>query len=257
MKSFRVLLAVALCSAFAHGQPAAIEKGQQLYRSNCAFCHGLTGLGGRGPNLAAGLQKSDDQIKEIVKNGIPGSTMPAFGGFEADELSALVGFLRHLEGSAPAKEKVTGDAAKGRLVYQKSGCANCHLIGEEGSAYGPDLTRIGRARSLHYLEQSIVDPSADIADRYDGVTVVTKDGKRITGVRANEDTFTVQLRLPSQAYQSFIKDEVREVIPQAKSLMPAYKSMPRKDLEDLVAYLSGLRGDVLKGAKTNAAEGIR
>jgi putative heme-binding domain-containing protein len=234
-----------------------MEKGQQVYRSNCAFCHGLTGLGGRGPNLATGIQKLDEQIIEIVKNGIPGSTMPAFEGFDADELNALVAFLRHLEGSAPAKEKVNGNATNGRAVYQKKGCGNCHLVGEQGSAYGPDLTRIGGARSLHYLEQSIVDPSEDIADRYDGVVVVTKDGKRISGIRVNEDTFSVQLRLPSQAYRSFLKDEVKEVIPQVKSLMPAYKSLPRKDLDDLIAYLSTLRGDTMKGAKTKAAEGIR
>ena len=33
-----------------NGSP--VEEGRFLYRSNCAFCHGLTGGGGRGPALA-------------------------------------------------------------------------------------------------------------------------------------------------------------------------------------------------------------
>ena len=82
----------------------------------------------------------------------------------------------------------------------------------EGSVYGPELTRIGAGRSAEYIRESIVNPSADIPEEYEGVTVVTRDGKRITGVRINEDTFTVQLRDPSQNFRMFQKDEVREVI---------------------------------------------
>ena len=83
----------------------------------------------------------------------------------------------------------------------------------EGSTYGPDLTRIGGARSVKYLEESIVDPSADIPADYQGVTVVTKEGSRVVGVRVNEDSFTVQLRLPSQEFRSFVKDDAERSDP--------------------------------------------
>jgi putative heme-binding domain-containing protein len=102
-----------------------------------------------------------------------------------------------------------------------------------------------------------VNPSADVPESYQGVTVVTRDGKRISGIRINEDTFTVQLRLPNEQFHSFIKDEQREVGQDEKSLMPAYKNMAADDLQDLLAYLVSLRGETAKGARTKQAEGIR
>jgi cytochrome c oxidase cbb3-type subunit 3 len=257
MKVFFSIISILVFACVVRAADASVEQGRALYRSNCAFCHGLTGRGGRGPNLVAGERKSDEQIGKIIKNGVPGSTMPAFSGFEPDEIGKLIAFLHHLAGTEGATEKITGNAVQGRQVYERSGCMNCHQIGTEGSTFGPDLTRIGRSRSLHYLMESILEPSADIPENYEGVTVVEKDGKRITGVRVNEDTFSVQLRLPSQAYRSFLKDEVKEVVPQKQSLMPAYKNMPKTDLDNLVAYLSSLRGETPKGGKTKEAEGIK
>src|SRR6266851_2423319 len=81
-----------------------------------------------------------------------------------------------------------GDPIKCRQVYQRSGCAACHRIGVEGSVFGPELSRIGAGRSAEYIRESILNPSADIPEGYAGVTVITKDGKRVIGVRINEDT---------------------------------------------------------------------
>ena len=71
----------------------------------------------------------------------------------------------------------------------------------EGSAFGPDLSRIGAARSIKYVRDSIVNPLADVPQKYQGITVVTKDGRNVTGVPINEDTFSVQLRDASQSFQ--------------------------------------------------------
>lgn len=227
-----------------------------MFRSNCGFCHGLTGKGGRGPSLI-GIQKSDDEIKKIVREGVPGSTMPAFSDFEASELDNLVHFVRQLSSGGASLQASSGDPAKGRTIYDRNGCAGCHQIAGKGSSFGPDLTRVGGARSFEYLRESVVNPSADVPESYRGVTVITRDGKRISGIRVNEDTFTVQLRLPNEQFRSYIKDEQREVREDAKSLMPAYKNMPAADLSDLLAYLLSLRGDTAKNATTKKAEGIR
>ena len=92
----------------------ALEEGKAVFRSNCAFCHGLTGRGGRGPNLVSGRLGSDDEVKRIVKAGVPGTTMPSFEAMEADELDALVKYLRFLAGSgAGSHAAVAGDARLG------------------------------------------------------------------------------------------------------------------------------------------------
>jgi putative heme-binding domain-containing protein len=118
------------------------------------------------------------------------------------------------------------------------------------------LTRIGAGRSLEYLRESLLNPSADIADNYGGVTVVTKDGRRVSGVRVNEDTFTVQIRKPDQAFALFDKSETKEVIHETKSMMPAYTHLSATDLQNLLAYLVTLRGEQAAGADSNKAGGI-
>lgn len=237
------------------GAAQDVAKGQAVYRSNCAFCHGLTGLGGRGPNLVS-HPKPEAEIKRIVKQGVPGTTMPSFGGFEEDELTALAKFVQHLAGSAPKDQKVAGDAAKGKLVYAKLGCAGCHQIGTEGSTYGPELTRIGSARPAHYLEESITTPSNDIPPEYQGVTVATADGRKVQGVRINADPFTVQLRLQNEKLRTFVVGkDAKEFTQNMTSLMPPYK-LPKTDLDNLVAYLTTLRAEAVSG-QAKQAEGIK
>ncbi|HYO80632.1 MAG TPA: cytochrome c [Bryobacteraceae bacterium] len=115
-----LLSAAALCRA-------DLEKGNALYRSNCAFCHGLTGLGGRGPDLVTNPGSPAD-VKRIIKQGVPGTTMPAFGSFEEGELNHLVDYVKHLAGSAPSGEKAKGDPARGQVLYAKFACPSCHQI---------------------------------------------------------------------------------------------------------------------------------
>jgi cytochrome c oxidase cbb3-type subunit III len=256
----RIAAALLLCSSAALCQrDPSLADGKAIFRSNCAYCHGLTGGGGRGPALNSGRLvhgSAAGDIKSVVSNGVPGTSMPAFE-FEKDELDRLVAYILTLSGSAGTAAPVAGDPIQGRQVYRRSGCASCHRIGTEGSIYGPELTRIGAGRSPEYIRESIVNPSADIPPEYAGLTVVTKDGRRITGVRINEDTFTVQLRDPSQNFQMFQKDEIQQVIPETKSLMPPYNSLDKNDLQNLLAYLDTLRGDLNAGAGVKKAEGPR
>jgi cytochrome c oxidase cbb3-type subunit 3 len=240
------VIAIVVCPVAAGAQTNLnLGQGRAVFRSNCAFCHGLTGTGGRGPNLAASrfaTGGSDTAFKNIVRNGVPGTTMPAFDTMEADELDNLTLFLRELGAAGVKNEPVAGDPKLGRQVYQRNGCGTCHRTGEEGSIFGPDLSRIGGGRPTAYIRESIVDPSKDIPEEYQGVTVVTGDGKRISGIRVNEDTFTVQLRDRQQHFRMFDKNQMKDVIHETKSLMPAYAGLSSEDLTNLLAYLDTLRG---------------
>jgi cytochrome c oxidase cbb3-type subunit 3 len=155
---------LSLCSVAVHGQTEIdLADGKATFRSNCAFCHGITGGGGRGPVLSSGRflhGSTADDIKNVIRSGVPGTTMPAFE-FERDELDHLVAYVRAW--SAPSAKAastapIVGDAAKGRQVYEGSGCAGCHRIGSEGSVFGPELTRIGAGRSAEYIRESLVNP---------------------------------------------------------------------------------------------------
>ncbi len=231
-----ILLLLAVVALYA-------DSGSNIYRANCAFCHGLDGRGGRGPSLVSPhvqQETSDEALKTIVHGGISGTGMPAFD-LEPSDLDALVQSLHRLGNQGASSGPATGDSTRGGTLFAKNGCASCHRIGDQGSVFGPDLSRIGAARSPDYLHDSIVNPSADIAPDYTGVLVETSDGHKITGVRLSEDTFTVHLRLLNQTFAGFDKSSVRQVTALDQSLMPAY-SLPTKDLQDLVAYLASLKG---------------
>ena len=75
------------------------------------------------------------------------------------------------------------------------------------------------------------------------VTVVTTDGRNVTGVRVNEDSFSLQIRDESGRSYSFWKSEIAQVNKQrGKSPMPSYKGQLSEDeLTDLIAYLASLK----------------
>ena len=75
------------------------------------------------------------------------------------------------------------------------------------------------------------------------VTVVTRDGQRMTGVRRNEDTFSVQLMDAQERLHSFFKKDLRDVTSEQRSVMPGFSEaqLGAGQLDDLVAYLVSLR----------------
>lgn len=236
------------------------DPGSALFRSNCAFCHGLTAKGGRGPNLvSAPLNHGDSTaaIKSVIHNGVPGTAMPAFADFDDDELAQLAAFLRTLALGTARQGPVPGNPVEGLAAYRRSGCVGCHRVGTEGSVFGPDLTRIGAGRSIEYMRESLINPSADIPDEFHGVTVIQKDGGKVSGIRVNEDTFSVQLRDAAQHFRMFQKNDVRAVTENRESLMPSFASLGEPDLTNLIAYLMSLRGPAIDAGDPKKAQGIK
>jgi putative heme-binding domain-containing protein len=132
-------------------------------------------------------------------------------------------------------EVVEGDPAVGVKVYAAQSCGTCHKIDGEGVDLGPDLSHIG-SLSATYLKQSIREPNVVVADRYRGVTVVLASGARIRGRLDSDTESSVQLHDMNGRPRSFPKSEVKELVRETDSLMPAFV-MPSTDVDNLVAYL--------------------
>lgn len=234
---------------FAHNaQEAGVGKG--IFRIYCAPCHGIRAQGGRGPDLTRGVFNSgehDADLFHTISSGVPGTEMESYGGVLSDDnIWRVVVYIRSLSSTA-SETPLHGNAAQGeRLFWGKGQCGSCHRVGAKGGSSGPNLSRVGRQRSYAYLRTSITDPGADIAGGYRTVTVVTNDGKKITGVERGLDNFSVQLLDLAGHYYSFDKGAVSSVKPETRSLMPdGYgKRFSAAELDDLVAYLSTLRGEV-------------
>jgi cytochrome c oxidase cbb3-type subunit 3 len=235
--------------------PADIQQGKLLFEGLCSRCHGFEGAGGEGPNLNRPLTRAqnDESLRAIIRDGIPDRGMPRVRRTTDNEQRQLIAYVRSLGRATPATG--VGDAAKGGGVYQRSGCASCHVVKGEGGTTGPELTTIGFQRGPDYLRQAVLDPAATLPhgsqpvpsrnlDEYLPVRVVTRDGREVRGARINEDSFTIQLRDSNNQFHSFRKADLRQVEKEfGKSLMPAYKDrLSASDVNDLVAYLSSLGG---------------
>jgi putative heme-binding domain-containing protein len=234
-----------------------LDEGRQLFETHCAICHGQNGEGGKGPTLAQPTlpRASDDEsLRAIISWGIPNSEMPQ-ARMDGRDIERVAKYVRSL-GSQP-REPAPGDAALGAQVYAgKGGCAQCHMIHGQGGVFGPDLSDVGRRRSLAYLRRSLLDPNADVPQSYSAwrqdvslpenflyVRVVTRDGQELAGVRVNEDTFSIQIREATGAIHSFLKSELAELHKDfGKSPMPSYATvLSTNELDDVVAYLTSLR----------------
>jgi len=236
-------------SAESRAQPPAspedLAAGERIYRTQCAYCHGPHGEGGRGAALARPRlphAPDDAALSAVIESGIPDTEMPGHW-FSPHEILQITAYVRTLGRVQP--QKIVGDPARGQKLYSgKGGCGRCHTVNGRGGALGPDLTDVGARRSVAYLRESLLVPEAAVPEGFLQVQLLTRDGRRITGVRLNEDTFSIQIRDLSDNFRSYFRSELVEVTKQfGKSPMPSYKNVLTPDeLNDLVAYLDSLRG---------------
>jgi putative heme-binding domain-containing protein len=221
----------------------SIRGGMSLYRRLCGECHALDATGYRGPNLIAYMANgaADEALFQVIRKGVPGTEMPQSNRPD-HEILQIIAYLRNMGGVAPADTAPVGNVANGQQLFAKQ-CQNCHRVAGKGGRIGPDLSRIGGARTHAALVREIRTPHEWIPPAYETVTIVTKDGQKIRGVKKNEDAFSVQVMDMRERIQGYLKSNA-EVTLEKTSLMPAFdaKRLPDSDLTDLVGYLSTLRG---------------
>jgi putative heme-binding domain-containing protein len=223
-----------------------LAKGERLYNAQCAGCHGPKGEGAKGPTLARSTlpRAADDAaLLRVIENGIPGTEMPGAYAMILREVSQVAAYVKSL-GRIP-QQMVTGDALKGEQIYHgRGGCPVCHAINGVGGISGPDLSRIGARRSVAHLLEALVNPSAELPDGFAWVEAIDRTGRKLEGVRLNEDTFSIQFRDAKGALRSYWKRELKDLkVGKDKSPMPAYdQSLNEAERGDVAAYLASLGG---------------
>jgi putative heme-binding domain-containing protein len=223
-----------------------ISLGGEVYIARCAQCHGSNGTNIGTANLPRGIFRratTDDELRQLILKGIPDGGMPPTK-LDDQSLTAIVAFIRAgLDVNARAVSVAVGDAARGRTIFQgKGGCLSCHRVAGEGSAVAPDLTDIGSLRTPAALRMSLVDPTSAMVPLNRPVRAVTQDGRKISGRRLNEDTYTVQL-IDEQAHLvTLLKSDLRDYVILTASPMPSYRDkLTNDEIADVIGYLLSLR----------------
>lgn len=245
------------------GDAKAIHEGSVLFRQNCVGCHGPRGRGGRGPDLTGTrwLHGSrDEDLFRVLRDGVRGTTMKEVSVLMSDDkVWKIIAFVRSLARTALDPEwqpYLKGDPVAGQKLFfdakGKANCVKCHAVNGTGGNIGPALSHIAAQRSPKHIMESLVLPSADIDPNFEGVLVMTTAGRVITGIRVNEDNFSIQLRdQESGRLVSFFKRDLEQIQDQKKSLMPdnLVEQITVKELHDLFAYLMTLDGRQISAVK--------
>ena len=218
--------------------------GRKIFESQCALCHGNSGTGGRGPSLnRPKLNRAPDEaaLRKLISDGAE-PEMPGAWQLSPHEVASVASFVRSLGTVAP--EKIPGNATRGAIAYRARSCSQCHIVAGLGTGFGPELTAIGARRNAAHLREALVRPAAFVPEDFTSIEALPVNGKLVTGIRVNEDSFTVQIKDPSGHFHSLRKDELKSLrLLRDQSAMPAYDKLQPGELDDLVAYLVSLRGE--------------
>jgi cytochrome c oxidase cbb3-type subunit 3 len=232
------LLAAPLCAQ------TDLAVGRKIFESQCALCHGQSGTGGRGPGLNRPVLShapDAESLRRVISNGID-PEMPGAWQLHPHEVEKVAAYVRSL-GTVP-QEQIPGDGVRGEALYRSKGCAGCHMIRGVGEGLGPELSDIGARRNAAYLRQTLLNPAGSLPEDFLVVEAVTESGETVRGLRVNEDTFTIQLKSSEGRFYSFRKSALKELHKRKdQTPMPSFQqSLTSGELDDLVAYLAGLRG---------------
>lgn len=139
-----------------------------------------------------------------------------------------------------------GDIKRGHAVFysSKAVCSACHRLGYAGGAVGPELTRIGEARTERDLLESILYPSLSFVRSYEPVSVVTVDGRTINGTIHDETEKEYILSTGPNQEVRVARDDVEQIEPSKVSVMPGGLDgqLSTQELADLVAFLKNATG---------------
>lgn len=244
----RLALPLALLSALplaAAIDEVAAKEGRQIYSRSCTMCHGPEGAASdRGPALAGQrrfLRRTAEDLHDAIKNGIPGTLMPATGLSDMDT-KKVVAYILMLRASA-ADAPPPGDVQAGTEVFWgKAGCGSCHMVNGRGGLLGPDLSNIGGERSLQAIREVLTTPRAAVPRGYRPVRLTTAQGQTIRGILRNEDSVSVQLLGEDQKLHLLLRGDLKDIVYETKSLMPSgyHQRLTPGEFQNLLAFVSRL-----------------
>lgn len=139
-----------------------------------------------------------------------------------------------------AAEAAAGNAERGRALFGGAGigCGTCHAMTANATvAGGPSLAEAGRRFAIGYLVESVLEPDKVVAPLFRATTVVTADGRSLTGLVTGETSDELQLVMADGSRVSIPVGEIAERATAARSPMPRGLVRTREELRDILAYL--------------------
>jgi putative heme-binding domain-containing protein len=136
----------------------------------------------------------------------------------------------------------------GKSLFSAASCVGCHKLGGEGKEFGPDLSKLDdKKMTADYILKSILQPSADIEEKYQARIFQMDSDAIITGMVIEENDDQIKVMVDPLAKGDPTVLDKSEIVAQKKS---AVSTMPqgllnkltKEEILDLMAYVLA-RGD--------------
>ncbi len=133
--------------------------------------------------------------------------------------------------------KLDGDAKRGSVLFKKL-CINCHKVNNEGHDVGPKLASITN-KTKEALLASIIDPSAAVEASYFNYSILTEDGRTLSGKLETETATGITLLAAEGKRTTVLRDDIELLKASRKSLMPdgLEQDLGLQDVSDLIQYV--------------------
>ena len=133
--------------------------------------------------------------------------------------------------------KLDSDAVKGKVIFKKV-CSACHRLEGVGTAVGADLKAI-RDRGKASVLLNILDPNREVKPQYMSYSLVTENGRVLSGMIANESVNSLTMRKPDGTEATVLRIDIEELRSSGLSFMPEglEKQIDKQTMANLIAYL--------------------
>lgn len=136
-----------------------------------------------------------------------------------------------------------GNARRGRNIFfenQTAQCIRCHAYDDMGGNAGPALDAIGKTLSKEELLIALVEPSKRLAPGFGTISIEMASGEKVTGTLLEEKKDSMSVKVGSDT-KEILKKEIKSSQMAASSMPPMGTLLTKRELRDLVTYLTTLR----------------
>jgi putative heme-binding domain-containing protein len=137
-----------------------------------------------------------------------------------------------------------GDPGKGANIFWSNSsaqCVRCHAIDDYGGNVGPKLNGVATRLQHEQLLEALINPSARIAPGYGIVTLELKNRQNVSGILQQEKADSYLMKVGDKPDTLVKKSDVVNRINAASSMPQMTLLLSKKEIRDVVAYLSTLK----------------
>ncbi|MGC1515109.1 MAG: c-type cytochrome, partial [Maribacter sp.] len=179
----------------------------------------------------------------------PGIMLDLIESVKTTENPKLIAKLEHLKGAGYTADSFQetlygGNSWSGRNVFNNNPtaqCVRCHAVNGSGGEVGPALDNIANTLTRKQLLEALIEPSARIAPGYGSITLTLTDGQKVQGVLIEERKNDLLLRTAEAEPMEIPLGRIAKREQSISSMPPMGRMITKRELRDLMEYLSGLK----------------